>query len=44
MEYYAHIGKNGVPGTVRELVEDAEAIEQMFVSLSCELDKLKKEA
>lgn len=37
-------GKNGVPGTVRELVEDAEAIEQMFVRLSCELDELKKEA
>lgn len=35
-------GKNGVPGTVRELVEDAEAIEQMFVELSCELDKLWK--
>lgn len=35
-------GKRGVPHTIRELIDDADAIKQMLTDLSEQINKLKR--
>lgn len=35
-------GKNGVPGTIRELLEDAEAIKRMYEELAVAFEELEE--